>query len=87
LRRGALAQEARVLVGVILATHDPDQAFACADRVAVLHGGTLAGPGPPDTTITPARLRAVYGVEVEVATLTLADGRRVRTCVPAVARS
>jgi iron complex transport system ATP-binding protein len=78
---------ARRGIGVILSTHDPDQAFACADRVAVLHGGTLVGVGPPDTTITPARLRAVYGVEVEVVTLTLVDGRRVRTCVPALARS
>ncbi len=71
-------------IAVILSTHDPDQAFACADRVAMLHGGTLAGLGPPDTTITRERLRAVYGVDVDVVELTLSDGRRTRTCVPAV---
>jgi iron complex transport system ATP-binding protein len=74
---------ARRGIAVILSTHDPDQAFACADRVAVLHGGTLVGLGPPDTTLTPVQLRAVYGVEVDVVTIALADGRRVRTCVSA----
>jgi iron complex transport system ATP-binding protein len=74
-------------IAVILSTHDPDQAFACADRVALLHGGRLAGLGPPETTITRERLRDIYGVEVEVATLVLEDGRRVRTCVPGVGRS
>jgi iron complex transport system ATP-binding protein len=73
-------------IAVILSTHDPDQAFACADRVALLHSGRLVGLGPPDATLTPERLRAVYGVEVEVVTLTLGDGRRVRTCVPSAAR-
>jgi len=74
-------------IAVIVSTHDPDQAFACADRVAVLHGGTLAGLGSPEATITPQRLRAVYGVDVDVVTLTLADGRRVRTCVPSLDRA
>jgi iron complex transport system ATP-binding protein len=77
----------RAGIAVILSTHDPDQAFACADRVALLHDGRLAALGPPETTITRARLRDVYGVEVEVVTLTLEDGRRVRTCVPSVDRS
>ena len=32
----ALAQTG---IGVLLSTHDPDQAFVCADRVAMLHEG------------------------------------------------
>jgi iron complex transport system ATP-binding protein len=32
---------ARQGIGIILSTHDPDHAFACADRVALLHEGRL----------------------------------------------
>jgi iron complex transport system ATP-binding protein len=74
---------ARGGIAVILSTHDPDQAFACADRVAVLHRGALAGLGPPETTLTPERLQTVYGVGVDVVLVTLEGGRRVRMCVPA----
>ena len=51
---------------MILSTHDPDQAFVCAQRVAILHRGRLAYAGPPEDVITAAVLRAVYGVEVEI---------------------
>jgi iron complex transport system ATP-binding protein len=27
--------------GIVLSTHDPDHAFACASAVALLHGGRL----------------------------------------------
>jgi iron complex transport system ATP-binding protein len=66
-------------IGIILSTHDPDQAFACADRVALLHEGRLLCCGPPEDVITPANLRLLYGVEVQIATL--ADSNR-RVCVP-----
>jgi iron complex transport system ATP-binding protein len=73
---------ARRGIAVILSTHDPDQAFLCGDRAALLHEGRLARLGPPDEVITPASLRETYGVEVEVQELAGADGRRVRVCVP-----
>jgi ABC-type multidrug transport system ATPase subunit len=34
-------------IAVILSAHDPDQAFLCAHRVAILHNGRLAHLGPP----------------------------------------
>src|SRR5262249_23204771 len=34
-------------IGVLLSTHDPDQAFLCANRVAMLHDGRLARVGTP----------------------------------------
>ncbi len=52
-------------LAVMFSTHHPEQAFACAGRVAMLHGGRLAPPGTPDAVITPERMRAVYGVEVD----------------------
>jgi iron complex transport system ATP-binding protein len=33
--------------GIVLSTHDPDHAFACATRVALLHDGGLLAQGPP----------------------------------------
>jgi iron complex transport system ATP-binding protein len=52
--------------GIVLSTHDPDHAFACATEVALLHDGGLAAHGPPEAVLTPARLEAVYGVPVSV---------------------
>jgi iron complex transport system ATP-binding protein len=73
-------------IAVILSTHDPDQAFLCADRVAVLHHGTLFRVGRPADVLTPPLLREVYGVDVTVHEVEMADGRRTRTCVPSLRR-
>ena len=53
--------------GVVLATHDPDHAFAVGTRVALLNGGRLIADGTPEAVLTPARLAEVYGVKVEIA--------------------
>jgi iron complex transport system ATP-binding protein len=73
-------------IAVVLSTHDPDQAFLCADRVAVLHRGRLLRLGRPADVVTAATLREVYGVDVTIHEATLADGRRTRLCVPSLAR-
>jgi iron complex transport system ATP-binding protein len=70
--------ETRAL-SVLLSTHHPEQAFACADRVAVLAGGELLRIGPPAEVVTAETLRACYSVEVAV--LPVADDR-YRVCVP-----
>jgi len=74
-------------IAVMLSTHDPDQAFLCADRAALLHGGRLAALGAPTEVITPSALRTLYGVEVDVVTIPLADGRTSRVCVPSLSRT
>ncbi|WP_342152803.1 ABC transporter ATP-binding protein [Methylorubrum sp. SB2] len=66
-------------IAVVLSTHDPGHAFLCADRVALLHGGRLAGLGAPAETVTPETLRLLYGVEVAVVPLPQ-SGRAV--CAP-----
>ena len=63
---------------------DPDHAFLCAHRVALLHQGRLARLGPPDEVITRESLREVYGVEVTVMEVARAEGRVARVCVPAL---
>ena len=64
--------------GIVLSTHAPDHAFACANRVALLHDGTLLASGPPAAILTPARLETVYGIKVVVERL--ASGHTV--CAP-----
>jgi iron complex transport system ATP-binding protein len=66
-------------LSVLLATHHPDQAFACADRVAVLAGGGLLRIGAPADVITPETLRACYSIDVAVLPVA---GDRYRVCVP-----
>lgn len=50
--------------GVVLSTHDPDQARDLASRVAVIADGRLAGYGAPGETLTGAMLSDVYGVPI-----------------------
>ena len=68
-------------IAVVVSTHDPDHAFLCADRVAMLYDGRLLAIGAPDDAITPRNLGIVYGVDVEVVTLP-ESGRRV--CLPSI---
>ncbi len=71
-----LADEAGL--AVLFSTHHPEQAFAIADRVAMLHHGRLARLGPPAEVITADAMREAYGTEVEV----LPVGRDgLRVCV------
>jgi len=73
---------ARDGIGLLLSTHDPDQALLCARRVALLQRDGSLLQGAPDEVITPAALHALYGVQVEITEVTLADGRRRRVCLP-----
>ena len=74
----ALSQSGQAIV---FATHDPDHAFLCADRVALMHQGRMIALGTPDETVTAAYLKTIYGVEVVIATLP-ETGRRV--CAPSL---
>ncbi|ETX27308.1 ABC transporter ATP-binding protein [Roseivivax isoporae] len=69
--------------GVILSTHDPDQALALGARVLALSGGRIVAAGPADTVLTAERLTAIYGVPLTVERT--ASGRRV--CLPALQSS
>ncbi len=73
-------------MGVLLSTHDPDHAFVCADRVAMLHEGRLARTGAPADAITSESLRQLYGVEVVVTEVDLGAGMRRSSCLPVLAR-
>ena len=72
-------------IGVLLSTHDPDQAFLYADRVAMLHDGHLACFGAPDEVITAESLKQIYGVDVVVTRVPMQGGGERRVCIPTVA--
>jgi iron complex transport system ATP-binding protein len=63
----------------VLSTHDPDHAFICADRVALIHQGRLAALGPPGETVTSETLRLLYGVDVRIV---VPEGGGRPVCVP-----
>jgi iron complex transport system ATP-binding protein len=69
-------------IGVVMSTHDPDQVFLCADRVALFHRGTLLCVDTPERAVTAERLRVVYGVEVSIERVIDASGRPRQVCVP-----
>ena len=73
---GALAASG---LAIVLSTHDPGHAFACADRVALMKDGRLVDIGPPQQVVTAQALHDLYGVDVAIAYLEEA-GRHV--CVP-----
>lgn len=68
-------------LSIILSTHNPDHAFACANSVAILNEGAICAHGAPEKVITPKQLHTLYGVEVSIEKLR--DGQTV--CAPSFA--
>jgi iron complex transport system ATP-binding protein len=69
-------------IGIVMSTHDPDQVFLCADRVALFHRGTLLCADTPERAVTADHLRLVYGVDVRIETIADETGRARRVCMP-----
>lgn len=65
---------------ILQSSHNPDHAFLFAHRVLALQAGRVAACGPPAEVLTPALIRDLYGVDVQVEHL--AGG--VTLCVPQV---
>jgi len=69
-------------IGVLLSTHDPDHAFLCADRVAMLYEGRLMACGAPGEVMTAENLQRIYGVEVAVVTVATGQAGARNVCLP-----
>jgi len=69
--------------GVILSTHDPDQAFALNARVLLMHNGSVLADGPAAEVLSGENLSTIYGLNITVETT--ASGRRV--CLPSLRQS
>ena len=95
--RRALREDARRALRnsgniAVIVTHDPDEAFELADRIAVLDGGGIVQIGTPDVIWRKPKNRAVAGLfgqaqhlngKVEADGVTTAFGRLRRTCAGA----
>ena len=68
--------------GVLLASHDPDQALRVADRVVVMGAGRIEAEGAPAQTLTEPLLEAVYGVPVRIGEVSAGGQVLGRTCYP-----
>jgi iron complex transport system ATP-binding protein len=62
----ALRDLARDGRGVLAVFHDLNLASGTCDRLVALDRGEIVAAGPPEELLTPAFVRAVYGVEAEV---------------------
>lgn len=70
--------------GIIMTTHNPDQAFMCESKVALLQRNTPVKFGDAADIVTRKNLYEAYGVDVRVVEFVAKDGQRMRMCVPVV---
>lgn len=68
---------------IVMSTHQPDHAFACGDRAALLQGGRVTAHGPPVQVLTDEHLTELYGVAIHVVQTEVrdADGRQMHACL------
>lgn len=63
-----LQTEARAGALVIAVLHDLTMAARYCDRLLLIDRGTVVADGPPVEVLTPANLRAVYGIDARIDT-------------------
>lgn len=67
-------------IATVFSTHDPDHAFAVADRALLLGSGRMLGIGNPSEAIRAETLEALYGVPIRI--VHAQDGLTVCKAVP-----
>jgi len=72
---------ARKGISILMVTHDPGQAFFCADKVVTLKKGRLLELGIPQDVISEDSMRAMYDTEVKIDRMQLPDGRIICVCI------
>jgi iron complex transport system ATP-binding protein len=63
---GLVRRLARAGRSVLVVSHDLGLAVRYCDRLALLSGGRVLAAGPPAQVVTPAHLRAAFGIEASV---------------------
>lgn len=69
-------------LGIIMATHSPDQVFMCDADVAIVHDGKLWKQGYCNEVITEGLLHEIYNVDVTISDVVRNAGQSRRICVP-----
>ncbi|NLT36465.1 MAG: ABC transporter ATP-binding protein [Gaiellales bacterium] len=70
-------------LSVVMSSHFPNQAFACATKVALVKDGGLLAVGDPDDVLTEDNLEAIYGIPVSILESDR-EGRVQRVCTPSL---
>lgn len=67
---------------VVMSTHSPEHPGSIASKVLLMKDGQSAGFGPPREIITPERMEAVYGIEIDVVSVRDRYGAPRTVCLP-----
>jgi len=67
---------------ILLSTHAPEMPFSVADQVLMLQQGKLLIKGSPDEVLTAQTLEQIYGVPMDVVSITDSNGNSRRLCLP-----
>ncbi|MDR1082768.1 MAG: ABC transporter ATP-binding protein [Coriobacteriales bacterium] len=78
----SLAATTTASLGIIMTTHDPNQAFLLGGRVACMGRDGSFVLGDAREIITPELLNSLYGTEVAFATATTSAGTAIPLCAP-----
>ncbi|ARM30790.1 ABC transporter ATP-binding protein [Prosthecochloris sp. HL-130-GSB] len=68
--------------GILMATHQPDQAFLLDAQVLMLSGGNILRSTDPAEALQPNILKNIYGVDIDVVDTSNADGSSSKVCRP-----
>jgi iron complex transport system ATP-binding protein len=53
-------------IGILMATHSPDHVFMLGAKAIILNKGKVFEQGAPEKVVTPASLKTIYGVNVQI---------------------
>ena len=67
---------------VVMVTHDPDHALYCADKVVVMHQGSLLASGPPTQVMDDACLQTIYDTRARIVDVQVTPTLTTKVCVP-----
>jgi len=71
-------------LAIIMASHFPDHAFQCADRVMMLKDGKIFGQGDCSAVLTENNLKQLYGIDTKIIHTGMRycpDGKEIKVCV------
>jgi iron complex transport system ATP-binding protein len=68
-------------LAVLMSSHFPNHAFACASQVALVKDGRLVELGRPETILTEGHLEMLYGIPVRILEGDPVRDPSLRTCV------
>jgi iron complex transport system ATP-binding protein len=71
-------------LGVIMTSHFPNHVFLCSTKVVLMQSSQVITVGSADEVITEKNLKAAYGINVRITSITDEKGNRVKACIPLI---